>query len=128
MYRLIKEEDGQKEIISATGGQDRIHEWFKDYIFMHASNGEDYTHDDYQKCIDQGYERIGSYKISISEVSMMKEKEFISCGGGVCIHCHSDDVEPEELIMEDGYVSRNIECNICGESTKETYNLSGYAN
>ena len=126
MYRLLKTENGNVEIVSATGGRDRILEWFKDYVFNHASNGEEYTPCDFDAIVEQGYDNIGPYKISFDEVSLMKEEEFVARNGGVCRHCHSDDVEPGSLLMEDGYVSRELTCNICNETTTEQYTLAGY--
>jgi len=126
LYRLIKTENEKVEVLNASANEDRIIGFFKDYVFNSASNGDEYTPCDFEAIVEQGYERIGSYEISFDSVSEMTESDFLSRGGNVCIHCHSDDVEQGPLLMEDGYVSRDLTCNICDNVTTEQFTLAGY--
>ena len=126
MFRLIKIENGSTEILDASGSKDYIDIAFKDYVFNNASNGDEYTCVDFENLVEQGYENIGSYKIEIDDVSKMTEKEFVACDGLVCIHCHSEEVDPSMTEMNEGYVSRTLTCDICGNETVEQFTLTGF--
>ena len=125
MFVLTKKKKQEIEIISASSDRCLMEHNFTEYIFSTASNGDEYTAADMAILLEKKVERVGNIIISLEEFNPLSDEEIIKRGGGVCKHCHSDETNPEGLVMEDGYVSRNVNCYICGYTTVETYSLSG---
>jgi len=128
MYRLIKEKDGRIEVLNASEDKDKMLDALETYVSEHASNGDEYTSCDFEAIREQESENIGSYTISVDSVYLMTDEEIVAAGGGVCAHCHSDETDPSMPEMDEGFITRNINCLICGEDTEEVYSLTGVYN
>lgn len=125
MFRLVKIQNVNTEIISAGEDEEGLLIDLKIYVREHASNGDEYTSCDLEAIAEQRYEKIGDYKVEVDEVSILTDDEIVARGGGVCAHCHSDETNPEGLVMDEGFVTRKVTCELCKGVTNETYTLSG---
>jgi len=131
MYRLLKTTRGLPDgVLQTRETEDEIVEVAITTVLEHASNGDEFSGCDIQVLREQLREeqetRVGPTVYSIDNVDPMTDEQVVAAGGGVCKHCHtSDDVEPGELEMGDGFVSRLLECSFCGGETTEQYSLSG---
>ena len=125
MFRLIKIEDGITEVLKANEDEYLIEKALQETVFNCASNGDEYTCGDFEAIVEQGYERIGNYKLEIDEVSKLSDIELVNREGGICAHCHSDETDPCMPEMDEGYITRVLNCEICNEETIEVYTLTG---
>ena len=127
MYRLTKTVDGSeiKEILKANENQDIILNKLEDFVIELASNGDEYTSEDLSNLRENGSERIGNYILEVDYVNELTDEEIVKRGGGVCAHCHSDETDPSDLKMNEGYVTRILDCDTCGKETTEVYSLTG---
>jgi hypothetical protein len=125
MFRLVKIENDNTEILFASEDETLALSHLIDYVVSSASNGDEYTSCDIDRITEQRFENIGSYRIEVDEVSILTDSEIVARGGGVCAHCHSDDTDPDTLSMDDGFITRDLTCNICNQLTVEQYVLTG---
>ena len=127
MYRLIKtSKDGSLEdVIAANVSEDIILDKLVKYVVEHASNGEEYTSSDLEAVRDSQSEGIGDYVIYVDHVNTLADDQLVLKGGGVCAHCHSDNVEASVPEMNEGYISRKLTCNVCNNATVEAYVFIG---
>jgi len=126
MFRLVVQRGkAPLEIIAVNQDESVIENRLGRYVVEHASNGDEYTSSDIDAIKEAQTERIGPSVVFIDSVSPLSDEDIVSRGGGVCKFCHSDQVDPGSLEMDDGYVSRTLECGVCQSTTVETYSLSG---
>ncbi len=127
MYRVMKVTRGVKEeVLFANSHKEVVLDTFVDSVLESASNGEDYTQDDIEEIRESESEVIGKCRFYIDEVKDMTAEEFEGAEGGVCVSCHSDNVDAGELAMDNGFVTRKLICNVCDNETIETYTLNGH--
>lgn len=128
MFRLLKintETGDRPEVFDVNKNESQILLRFVNIVLDHASNSDDYTCGDIEAMKENREERVGSYIYKIDEVDKLTDKEIVAAGGGVCAHCHSDQTNGHTCEMNEGYVERTIDCDICGKETVEQYSLSG---
>lgn len=126
MFIIRREEDEIKTTVGAYVEEDIALTRFVDKVLSHASNAEEYTVLDIESIKENREERVGPIVYTVEEISPLSEESFRDAGGHCCIHCLSEDIEAGDLKMCDGYVSRDLECNVCSSITTEQYSLSGY--
>jgi len=125
MFRLIKNTNEQIEVLKTSEDEDKLLDSLQNYVVNHASNGDEYSMCDLDNVRENRQEHIGNYIVSVDEVSTLTDEEIINHGGGVCAVCHSDDTKPSMPLMNEGYITRSLCCNVCGSTTDEFYSLSG---
>ena len=82
MFRLMKEENGKKEILSTDEDEYTIIKRFRDYVVEHSSNNyEEYSCADFEAIEEKGHARVLNYNVYFDEALKMDEKEFLSKGG-----------------------------------------------
>lgn len=129
MFRLTKtpKNGGKTEILVAEEDEDKILEMLCTYVATYASNGDEYTSEDFEAIKENRREGVGPYNIEVDEVDTLTDAEAVALGGNICAHCHSSDTTGEEPFMDDdgGRILREVFCNSCGRTTTEKYALVG---
>ena len=124
---INKQKDAKKPMGGIIWGMAEIKDIYKlvKYVVEHASNGEEYTSSDLEAVRDSQSEGIGDYVIYVDHVNTLADDQLVLKGGGVCAHCHSDNVEASVPEMNEGYISRKLTCNVCNNATVEAYVFIG---
>jgi len=61
----------------------------------------------------------------VEEFKELTDRDIVAAGGGVCKCCGSDNTEASMPKMNEGFITRNITCNVCFNDTDEYYPLAG---
>jgi len=125
MYRVLREISNQKEVLDATTDHKEALRKFEHTVRANEEYASSFSEDEWESFLDKEVFVIGTRTYRIDFVDPMNDSEIAAAGGGVCVHCHSDNTESGELQMYEGYVTRVLTCNVCNEETKECYSLSG---
>lgn len=128
MFRLTKTDyqSGKTEILRTSEDEELMLDALCDHVRDNFSNGDEFSCGDFEAIRDERREGCGAYEIKVDEVDALSDEEIVDIGGGVCSHCHSTDVDCEEPVFdEDARITREVVCNVCGNSTIEKYALVG---
>jgi len=59
---------------------------------------------------------------------MLSSQDYVSHGGNNCPHCNSTDIEGGSFETDDFGAWRKVECNECGSTWEDIYNLVKFDN